>query len=466
MEESHEQPRKPVVKTLTVQLGKVRGWDNRANAKKIIALEDEVQHRVYKELPRISEDFGRLCNMMLAREYSRRILGVKKDDEDAEKYEPRKRYTKYVDKLKSGRMINGVILSQSYRYTNSHFAGEHGKELMARGSRQLSTHRTDGTHPIPFMDSGVRLEKDEEGYWLCLNVFSGEWSGENGVPAWLAFPIKIKPRDKTMAQQLQRVILTEWKLKTAQLQKNPRAGGGRKWLGGIVVEYTPDPWKKFDPGTVMGIDLGVNVPAVVHIRDNGTPCPWATGVGDGRSMLNTRGIVRGEIVRLIRALKRKPSLLQGPARDATLSRLRDLRKKETRILKTAAQKIAAQILEIARRNGAGTWQMEQLSAGLKEDKPWLSRNWAPGVVKDAVRWQAQQAGAELVFVDPAYTSQRCSKCGHIDRANRPKGKKGAAHFECVKCGYSDHADKNAARNVSTPGIAEIIAKKIGADSIV
>jgi transposase len=93
--------------------------------------------------------------------------------------------------------------------------------------------------------------------------------------------------------------------------------------------------------------------------------------------------------------------------------------------------------------------------GIKEDS-WLARNWAPGQLLDAIRWQAEQVGAELREVDPAYTSLMCSKCDHIDKANRPKGKKKAAHFECVNCGFKDHADKNAARNLSDLNIEKRI----------
>ena len=130
-------------------------------------------------------------------------------------------------------------------------------------------------------------------------------------------------------------------------------------------------------------------------------------------------------------------------------------------MKTASQNVAATIARIAKRHGAGVWQMEGLDLDdIKEGKPWLSRNWAPGMVLDAVRWQAQQLGVELRPVNPRYTSQRCAKCGHISSDNRPKGKAGAAHFRCVQCGNTDHADKNAARNLSIVGIEEIIAEQI------
>jgi len=129
-------------------------------------------------------------------------------------------------------------------------------------------------------------------------------------------------------------------------------------------------------------------------------------------------------------------------------------------MKTACQKVAARLADVALRNGAGTWQVESLSSSIKDEEPWLARNWAPGMLMDAVRWQAKQVGANLVFVDPAYTSQRCAKCGHIASENRPKGKKGQAVFQCVVCGNKDNADKNAARNLSMVGIEDLIQKTL------
>jgi putative transposase len=53
------------------------------------------------------------------------------------------------------------------------------------------------------------------------------------------------------------------------------------------------------------------------------------------------------------------------------------------------------------------------------------------------------AGVRLVLVNPAYTSQTCSRCGHCAKANRTS----QAMFLCVACGYACHADLNAAVNI-------------------
>jgi putative transposase len=53
----------------------------------------------------------------------------------------------------------------------------------------------------------------------------------------------------------------------------------------------------------------------------------------------------------------------------------------------------------------------------------------------------------VVKVNPAYTSQECSKCGHTCKENR----KTQSLFECIKCGYTENADLNAAYNILQRG---------------
>jgi putative transposase len=56
---------------------------------------------------------------------------------------------------------------------------------------------------------------------------------------------------------------------------------------------------------------------------------------------------------------------------------------------------------------------------------------------------------EVVAINPAHTSQRCSECGHTTKENR----KSQAIFRCTACGYSANADVNAAKNILAAGLA-------------
>ena len=63
-----------------------------------------------------------------------------------------------------------------------------------------------------------------------------------------------------------------------------------------------------------------------------------------------------------------------------------------------------------------------------------------------IAYKAALAGVRVVYVNPAYTSQTCSACGHCEKANRTSQSK----FLCTSCGFSAHADVNAAVNIRQP----------------
>ena len=59
----------------------------------------------------------------------------------------------------------------------------------------------------------------------------------------------------------------------------------------------------------------------------------------------------------------------------------------------------------------------------------------------------EENGVLLTKVNPAYTSQTCSKCGTIHKESR-KGE----DFKCIDCGFEIDADLNASINLSHMGI--------------
>jgi transposase len=61
-----------------------------------------------------------------------------------------------------------------------------------------------------------------------------------------------------------------------------------------------------------------------------------------------------------------------------------------------------------------------------------------------VRRLEDKAPGRVEKVPPAYTSQRCSACGHVAKENRES----QAVFLCTACGYACNADVNAAKNIA------------------
>lgn len=75
----------------------------------------------------------------------------------------------------------------------------------------------------------------------------------------------------------------------------------------------------------------------------------------------------------------------------------------------------------------------------------LFQGW--GIFESQLNYKMIWSGGHLELVNPKFTSQTCSNCGHRSVENR-KNKS----FRCVECGFSEDADLNAARNISRAGL--------------
>ena len=76
---------------------------------------------------------------------------------------------------------------------------------------------------------------------------------------------------------------------------------------------------------------------------------------------------------------------------------------------------------------------------------------APGATLTMLERKAKAAGKQVVRINPAFTSQTCSKCGHVAEESRLS----QAEFLCVNCGHADNADINAAKNILAKAMGEI-----------
>ncbi len=76
----------------------------------------------------------------------------------------------------------------------------------------------------------------------------------------------------------------------------------------------------------------------------------------------------------------------------------------------------------------------------------MRSNWAYFQFRKLLTYKAEDRGKSVVLVDPQYSSQRCSKCGFIDKFNRKKGV-----FHCKSCDFHCSADLNASINISQIG---------------
>ncbi|WP_044084407.1 RNA-guided endonuclease InsQ/TnpB family protein [Bifidobacterium gallicum] len=80
------------------------------------------------------------------------------------------------------------------------------------------------------------------------------------------------------------------------------------------------------------------------------------------------------------------------------------------------------------------------------------RNNALGMLRSMLEYKTKlEDTCTLVQVNPAYTSQTCFQCKHID----PRNRESQAAFQCVNCGHEDNADTNAALNILEAGLQHL-----------
>lgn len=94
----------------------------------------------------------------------------------------------------------------------------------------------------------------------------------------------------------------------------------------------------------------------------------------------------------------------------------------------------------------------QATKGTKTSKTCrnMLNQWPFSQLQEFTAYKAVQNGVRVVMVNPAYTSQQCNHCGHVDAGNRDR-----ARFDCLKCGHSDNADHNAALNIRDRAIQNL-----------
>lgn len=77
-------------------------------------------------------------------------------------------------------------------------------------------------------------------------------------------------------------------------------------------------------------------------------------------------------------------------------------------------------------------------------------SWAFYDLQKKIEYKALRNGCMVLFVDPAYTSQRCPKCGHIEKENRSKERH---TFCCKNCSYQSNDDRIGAMNLYQKGLS-------------
>ncbi len=145
---------------------------------------------------------------------------------------------------------------------------------------------------------------------------------------------------------------------------------------------------------------------------------------------------------------RQRKRLQAKGTKSAKRVLKCLSGKEGRFMTNVNHAISKQLVERAQCTGRGI-ALEDLTGIRDRVKARRSQrrklhSWAFSQLGQFISYKAALAGIPVEHVDPAYTSQTCSDCGHVSKSNR----KSQDSFKCVRCGFSAHADHNAATNIA------------------
>jgi len=204
-----------------------------------------------------------------------------------------------------------------------------------------------------------------------------------------------------------------------------------KWIADLTVTQEDAP--ESSGHAIMGVDLGIKVPAVAHIGGTGT-----RSFGNGRSQRSMRR----------RFYARRKTLQQAKKTRA----VRKSKGKEARWMKNINHQLSRQIVTHANAQGVGTIKIEALH-GIRKGTTRTSRGasarknnrmqntWSFSQLTLFITYKAQRQGIAVEQVDPAYTSQDCPAC-------RARNTAQDRTYVCSECGWRGHRDTVGAINIS------------------
>lgn len=215
----------------------------------------------------------------------------------------------------------------------------------------------------------------------------------------------------------------------AELTWQPRAKNRkRRWR--LILRVREQTEGTRSGQLVAGIDLGENVLAVVSIPDL-RKARFFNPPGLKARSLHYREQLRA---------------LQAYGFDAT----RTVREKEGNWRKNLINTTVAAVVKwLGQFPEVGVIRIEALTGirdgadkrNLGGERAFLLNRFCYGMFQDRLRQVAEENGFVVEVVPPAYTSQRCSRCGEM-------GTRKGSSFKCAACGHKAHADLNAADNIA------------------
>lgn len=285
------------------------------------------------------------------------------------------------------------------------------------------------THPIVLHPEMMKLTPDGRPNIIRLTLTSSAYRKEHdlGNPVF-----SVETKDSRQKNIWRSLVDGSYKLGTSQL-----AYEGKRWWLYITYTHTTTP-AALDVNKVLGVDMG-EVYAITACGADGTD-PLIIQGGEVTSFA-------AKHEKRIREMQKQATVCGGGrVGHGTKTRVKPIyrsREAVSNFRKTTNHRYSNALVDYAVKHGFGTIKLEDLS-GIKANSPRLLRHWTYYDLQSKIKYKAEQVGIKVITVNPAYTSQKCSVCGHTSPDNR----KTQAEFVCQCCGHKENADINAAKNIA------------------
>ena len=296
------------------------------------------------------------------------------------------------------------------------------KNGLARGERNLTSYRR--TYPLITRGRDLKFRYEDNDIvikWVNKIEFT-VITGSNNM----------KENTIELKHTLHKIINNEYKIKESSLMFDKN----NNLILNLTFDIPDKEAHEIVPGRTLGVDLGIATPAYVCLSDN-------TYIRSGFGSANDFFRVRQQMKNRRRNLYKSLSLVKGgQGRKKKLQAINSLRDKERNFAKTYNHQLSYKIVKFAKDNKCEFINLEYLTKDGFENR--ILSSWSYYELQNMIEYKAKREGIKVRYVDPAYTSQTCSKCGHVDKENRPT----QAKFKCINCGLELNADHNASINIA------------------
>lgn len=416
--------------------------------------------KFFKELRDIQYKTWLACNRAITYFYSNDMQNLIQKDVGIPKEDDKtifgKSFVAWVENRMNEIMegISSANVAQTRQFVNNRYSQDKKNGLL-KGSVSLSQFKRD--LPIIIHNKAYNVIETSKGLGVEISFFNKEKQKELNVKRIkLLFP----KLDNSSKQILIRLMDKTYKQGSIQVTYNRRK---KKWMFAISYTFENKLEKVLDDNLVMGIDLGITKVATMSIYDiekhEYKKMYFKEQTIDGTELIHYRQRIEARRKSLSIASKWASDNATGHGYKRRMKKANNIGDKYNRFKDTYNHKVSRYIVDLAYKHGVKTIQMEDLSGFSEHQSESLLKNWSYYDLQNKIKYKAEEKGINTIFINPQYTSKRCSKCGNIHEENRDC-KNNQAKFECVVCGHKENADINASKNIAIPYIDKIIKEYI------